>query len=94
MFYTAEHVNRYASGELDMEELIYFSESRLTLQFEMLLSEIHVADVNCTESLTDIVLVTGPSSSGKTTLLPPPKIYLFKFNLNNFLKSSILSGSI
>jgi len=67
LFYTAEHVNRYASGDLDMEELIYFSESRHTLQFEMLLSEIHVADVNCNEALTDIVLVTGPSSSGKTT---------------------------
>ena len=65
MFYSAQHVNKYAST--DLEGLINFSESRIQLQFEMLLSEIHVADINCTESLTDIVLITGPSSSGKTT---------------------------
>ncbi|MBO4327049.1 MAG: hypothetical protein J5950_07240, partial [Clostridia bacterium] len=65
MFYKAQHVNKYASGDID--ELIYFAEARTKLQFEMLLSEIHVADVNCHESITDLVLVTGPSSSGKTT---------------------------
>ncbi len=65
MFYKAQHVNKYVSGEID--ELIGFAEARNTLQFEMLLNEIHVADINCHESITDLVLVTGPSSSGKTT---------------------------
>ncbi len=65
MFYEAKHVNKFVQG--DIGELVYFSEARIRLQFEMLLGEIHVADVNCHESLTDIVLVTGPSSSGKTT---------------------------
>ena len=65
MIYECEHVNKYALG--DMDELIYFSEARIQLQYEMLLNEIHVADVNCHENLTDLVMVTGPSSSGKTT---------------------------
>ena len=65
MFYKAQHVNKYAAGDID--ELVYFAEARTTLQFEMLISEIHVADINCHESITDLVLVTGPSSSGKTT---------------------------
>ena len=65
MFYNARHVNKFATGEID--ELVYFAEARHQLQFEMLLNEIHVADINCHESITDLVLVTGPSSSGKTT---------------------------
>ncbi|MBP5781285.1 MAG: nucleoside kinase [Clostridia bacterium] len=65
MFYNAQHVNKFITGDID--ELIYFAEARNSLQFEMLLSEIHVADINCHESITDLVLVTGPSSSGKTT---------------------------
>ncbi len=65
MFYDARHINKFATGDID--ELVYFAECRNRLQFEMLLGEIHVADINCTESITDLVLVTGPSSSGKTT---------------------------
>ncbi len=67
MKYTAEHVNRYIR-ENRFDELIAFSEARHQLQFEMLFNEIHVADMDCANDFhTDVVMVTGPSSSGKTT---------------------------
>lgn len=67
MLYSAEHVNRYIR-ENRFDELIAFSEARHQLQFEMLFNEIHVADMDCANDFhTDVVMVTGPSSSGKTT---------------------------
>lgn len=67
MKYTAEHVNQYIR-ENRFDELIAFSEARHQLQFEMLFNEIHVVDMDCANDFhTDVVMVTGPSSSGKTT---------------------------
>ncbi len=67
MKYTAEHVNQYIQ-ENRFDELIAFSEARHQLQFEMLFNEIHIADMDCANDFhTDVVMVTGPSSSGKTT---------------------------
>ncbi len=67
MIYTAEHVNQYIR-ENRFDELIAFSEARHQLQFEMLFNEIHVVDMDCANEFhTDVVMVTGPSSSGKTT---------------------------
>lgn len=67
MKYSADHVNRYIK-ENRFDELIAFSEARHQLQFEMLFNEIHVVDMDCANDFhTDVVMVTGPSSSGKTT---------------------------
>lgn len=67
MKYTATHVNQYVR-ENRFDELIAFSEARHQLQFEMLFNEIHVADLDSVNDFhTDVVMVTGPSSSGKTT---------------------------
>ncbi len=67
MKYAADHVNRYVQNG-DFDELIAFSEARHRLQFEMLFNEIHVVDQDCANDFhTDVVMVTGPSSSGKTT---------------------------
>ncbi|MBR5279623.1 MAG: hypothetical protein IKU26_01455, partial [Clostridia bacterium] len=67
MKYTATHVNQYIR-EKRFEELIAFSEARHQLQFEMLFNQIHIADMDCANDFyTDVVMVTGPSSSGKTT---------------------------
>lgn len=67
MIYTAEHVNKFIQ-EKRFDDLVAFSEARHQLQFEMLFNEIHVADMDCAGDFhTDVVMVTGPSSSGKTT---------------------------
>lgn len=67
MKYAVEHVNQYVR-ERRFDELIHFSEARHQLQFEMLFNQIHIADMDCTNDFhTDVVMVTGPSSSGKTT---------------------------
>lgn len=67
MNYDCERLNRFID-EGRMDELVYFSEQRIRLQYEMLFNEIRVADRDYhDECITDAIMVTGPSSSGKTT---------------------------
>lgn len=67
MRYSSKQINEYvANGDID--KLIRFSEEKHTLQMEMLLKRIfNEADNNSSEDLTDAILITGPSASGKTT---------------------------
>lgn len=67
MLYNYTNVNKYIQ-ENRFDELINFSEQRINMQFEMLLKLIREKDSDGEgENLTDILMVTGPSASGKTT---------------------------
>ncbi len=66
MIYDYKNVNRYIK-EGRFGELVRISEEKIRLQFETLLKLIRVKDAPHQESLTDLLMVTGPSSSGKTT---------------------------
>lgn len=66
MVYDFENVNRYIEEDR-FEELIRISENRITMQFETLLKLIRVKDEPNLDSFTDLLMITGPSSSGKTT---------------------------
>ena len=67
MFYDYQNTNKYTK-EGRFDELIRFSEQRIEMQFETLLKLIRAKDSDGQqENLTDILMVTGPSASGKTT---------------------------
>lgn len=66
MLYDYRNINRYIEDGR-FGELIRISEEKIRLQFETLLKLIRVKDESASESLTDLLMVTGPSSSGKTT---------------------------
>ena len=67
MIYDYKNVNRYVNNDC-FDELINFSEQRISMQFEMLLRLIRAKDSDDKGAdLTDILMVTGPSASGKTT---------------------------
>ncbi|MFR1518624.1 MAG: uridine kinase [Clostridia bacterium] len=66
MIYDYKNVNKYIT-EGRFSELIRISEEKIRLQFETLLKLIRVKDAPNQEALTDLLMVTGPSSSGKTT---------------------------
>lgn len=66
MNYTATRINRFVA-ENRFDDLISFSEQRHQLQFEMLLQEIQAANAGDHGSRGNVVMVAGPSSSGKTT---------------------------
>lgn len=67
MIYNYKNVNRYVNDGC-FGELIRFSEQRINMQFETLLKLIRSKDSDgIGEDLTDILMVTGPSASGKTT---------------------------
>ncbi|MBE7058350.1 MAG: hypothetical protein E7387_04535 [Ruminococcaceae bacterium] len=67
MFYDYKNTNKYTKDGR-FEELIRFSEQRIDMQFETLLKLIRAKDSDGRrENLTDILMVTGPSASGKTT---------------------------
>lgn len=67
MIYDYKNVNRYVNDGC-FDELIRFSEQRINMQFETLLKLIRSKDSDgIGEDLTDILMVTGPSASGKTT---------------------------
>ena len=66
MLYDYRNINRYIEDGR-FGELIRISEEKIRLQFETLLKLIRVKDESARESLTDLLMVTGPSSSGKTT---------------------------
>lgn len=67
MNYSAESINKYIyDGKFD--ELIEISEKRHKDQFKELQSMIREANKNViSDQVTEAVLITGPSSSGKTT---------------------------
>lgn len=66
MIYDYKNVNRYVNDGC-FDELIRFSEQRINMQFETLLKLIRSKDSDgIGEDLTDILMVTGPSASGKT----------------------------
>lgn len=65
MKYQISNVNKYIR-EGRYEELIEISESRRLVQVEQLYYLIRAADQD-SKNLTDAVMITGPSSSGKTT---------------------------
>ncbi len=67
MRYSSERINRIAADNR-YQELINASEAKHILQFENLvrmITESHRHSLN--KNITDAVLITGPSSSGKTT---------------------------
>lgn len=67
MVYDYKRINRYIE-ENRFEELIAIAEERVRMQFDMLLKLIRAKDKDGqNENLTDILMVTGPSASGKTT---------------------------
>lgn len=66
MIYNYKNINNYIKEER-FEELIRISEEKIRLQFETLLKLIRVKDEPSQDALTDLLMVTGPSSSGKTT---------------------------
>ena len=67
MLYDYKNVNKYIQEER-FDELIRFSEQRISMQFEMLLKLVREKDSDGEgENLTDLLMVTGPSASGKTT---------------------------
>lgn len=67
MRYSSERINKVVADDR-YQELINASEARHILQFENLvrmITESHRHSLN--KNITDAVLITGPSSSGKTT---------------------------
>ncbi len=67
MKYYPQEINEYVKNN-QMDKLIQIAESRHTLQFEQLRQLINFSCVRTMGNhLTAAVLVTGPSSSGKTT---------------------------
>ncbi len=64
--YDYSEINRYIT-EKRIDELIEISERRIQLQFETLFKLIRVKDRGGKDDLTDIIMISGPSSSGKTT---------------------------
>lgn len=68
MVYDYKRANRYIN-ENRFDELVAISEEKIKIQFETLLKLIRVKDLDeKSENLTDILMITGPSASGKTTL--------------------------
>ena len=87
MRYTAECVN-YKIRENRFADLIAASEEKHKLQFENLvrmITESHRFSLN--RNITDAVLITGPSSSGKTTASKLLAAYLTEFGFNTILIS-------
>ena len=66
MIYHYKKVNQYIE-EGRYGELIDISEQRIAMQFETLLKLVRVKDAPNQDAVTDLLMVTGPSSSGKTT---------------------------
>ena len=67
MVYDYTRVNKYIQ-ENRFDELIRIAEERVQMQFETLLKLVRAKDSDGDgENLTDILMVTGPSASGKTT---------------------------
>lgn len=67
MIYDHENINRYIEEDR-FDELINISEQRMHMQLETLLKLVRVKDDLGERSLTDLLMVSGPSSSGKTTM--------------------------
>lgn len=87
MRYTAERVN-YSVKENRFDDLIAASEGKHKLQFENLvrmITESHGRSLN--RNITDAVLITGPSSSGKTTTSKLLAGYLEDYGFNTILIS-------
>ena len=87
MRYTAERVN-YNIREGRFDELIAASEGKHKLQFENLvrmITESHSRSLN--RNITDAVLITGPSSSGKTTTSRLLAAYLEEYGFHSILIS-------
>ncbi len=67
MVYDYRKINKYIK-ENRFDELISIAEDRVRMQFENLLKLIRAKDSESNDyGLTDILMVTGPSASGKTT---------------------------
>ena len=66
MVYDYKNVNQYIEKGR-FQELIRVSEEKIRLQFETLLKLIRARDTAGKENFTNLLMVTGPSSSGKTT---------------------------
>ena len=100
MRYSSERINRIAADNR-YQELINASEAKHILQFENLvrmITESHRHSLN--KNITDAVLITGPSSSGKTTtsklvaaMLRSRAFMLFSSPLMTITMIRIISGS-
>lgn len=87
MKYTSERINKVVADNR-YNDLIAASEARHTMQFENLVRMIveshkHSLDKN----ITDAVLITGPSSSGKTTTSKLLSAYLKEEGFNSIIVS-------
>ncbi len=87
MNYSSEHLNRIVKDN-KFKDLIELSEARHIMQFENLVRMIVESHRHSLEkNITDAVLITGPSSSGKTTTSRLLSSYLKNEGFNTILVS-------